>query len=75
MIAAWVAFLREAQAQGNALLDASAPELHKALNRPAGEDVVALLTMLDQDLADDSRVVARLEASIASLQGQPQVTF
>ncbi len=58
MIAAWVAFLREAAAAGASIGDAAAAELDAALALPAGADVKALVGILDAQLAEDEAAVA-----------------
>ena len=68
LIAAWVSFLRDAHGMGKDIADVQAAELQSALNRTAGEDLRALLAVLDGDLADDALVVAQLEAEIMDLE-------
>ncbi|ALE07898.1 oxidoreductase [Arthrobacter sp. ERGS1:01] len=65
MIAAWVAFLRQGRLNGAEIADAAAAELGAALALPAGEDLRALVAILDADLAAEPEVVAFL-ASLAS---------
>ncbi|MGA7206404.1 MAG: mannitol dehydrogenase family protein [Specibacter sp.] len=65
MIAAWVAFLRQARLNGAGIADAAAVELAAALALPAGEDLRSLVAVLDASLAADNDVVA-LIASLAS---------
>jgi len=67
MIAAWVAFLRRTHGQGEVIADACATELAAALELPSGKDLVALLAILDQELARDTQVVASLESAVRQL--------
>lgn len=65
MIAAWVAFLRQGHLNGAEIADAAAAELSAVLALPAGEELRALMSILDASLAADDAAVA-LIASMAS---------
>jgi fructuronate reductase len=72
MIAAWVAYLRIRHAAGDAIADAAAADVNKALsladtNGP-GADLPALVAILDEALAADEAVLAELEAVAGALQ-------
>jgi len=70
MIAAWVAFLRLAHVAGTAIADTAAVELGEALSLPAGEDLRALLAVLDAPLAADTSAVAAVAALTEGLAAQ-----
>ncbi len=65
LIAAWVAFLREAHRAGSAISDAASTELAAALALPAGADLRALVRLLDAPLAADGTAIA-LVAKLAA---------
>lgn len=58
MIAAWVAFLRRAHQSGATIADSAATELVAALKLDSGADLVALMAILDAQLAGDAAAVA-----------------
>ncbi|MCU6482009.1 mannitol dehydrogenase family protein [Arthrobacter sp. A2-55] len=70
MIAAWVAFLRMARASGSTLADSAAVELGAALSLPAGEDLPALLGILDARLPGDAPAAAAVAAALDGLAVQ-----
>ncbi|WP_287933937.1 mannitol dehydrogenase family protein [Arthrobacter sp.] len=67
MIAAWVAYLRRAHASGAPIADAAAAELQTALALPAGEDLKALLDVLDAQLAADRAAESAVTAQIGAI--------
>lgn len=62
MIAAWVAFLRGTHQSGATIADSAAAELVAALKLGSGADLVALMTILDEQLASDAAAVAAVTA-------------
>ncbi len=62
MIAAWVAFLRRAHQDGAPIADSASVDLEAALNLAPGKDLVALVAILDVQLAADAAAVAAVTA-------------
>jgi fructuronate reductase len=62
MIAAWVAFLRQAHQNGAPIADSASAELETTLNLAPGEDLAALVAILDAQLAEDPAAVAAVTA-------------
>ncbi|PYI68650.1 oxidoreductase [Arthrobacter livingstonensis] len=67
MIAAWVAFLREGHKSGATVSDSAAAELNAALELPDGQDLRALLGILDGGLAADDAAIAAVAAQMDGL--------
>lgn len=67
MIAAWVAYLRDAHAGGAGIADAAVTELEAALAQGPGDDVAALVALLDAELATDSEVLAAVATAAGDL--------
>ncbi|MCQ9162880.1 MULTISPECIES: mannitol dehydrogenase family protein [unclassified Arthrobacter] len=67
MIAAWVSYLRDAHRTGTTVTDAASAALAAALELPAGEDLQALLGILDAQLAADETAVAAVAAQVAGI--------
>lgn len=62
MIAAWVAFLRQAHQNGAPIADSASAELEAALNLAPGEDLAALVAILDVQLAENAAAIAAVAA-------------
>ncbi|ALV47595.1 oxidoreductase [Arthrobacter alpinus] len=62
MIAAWVAFLRRAHHNAAPIADSASAELEAALNLDSGADLVALMAILDVQLAEDAAAIAAVAA-------------
>lgn len=65
MIAAWVAFLRTSTVNGAAISDAAATELHAALALPEGQQLRALVGILDGQLAKDAAAMTAIGTQLA----------
>lgn len=65
MIAAWVAFLRSSAANGTAISDAAATELHAALALPEGAQLRALVGILDSQLGSDAAAMTVIAGQLA----------
>ncbi|WP_026555437.1 mannitol dehydrogenase family protein [Arthrobacter sp. 35W] len=64
MIAAWVAFLRTAHTEHAEIKDPAAAQLSTALELGLGEDLAALLTLLEPAWAQDGDVAAQVAAQL-----------
>lgn len=67
MIAAWVAFLRQSHSTGAAIADSAASELEAALAQGTGDDLKALVAVLDVELAKNAEALAAIAAQIENL--------
>ncbi|RAN79417.1 oxidoreductase [Bacillus sp. SRB_336] len=73
MIAAWVAFLRQAHTSGAPISDAARAELAAALELPQGPDLHALLGVVDADLAANTAALAAVSAQVEAIAAQATV--